>query len=150
MKIHSIATIFLTIAMCLPGAGQSSDRLVEFDFAKKNSLDFLEYLKKIPITPIYSFEQPLVDWVKEEHIPALVALLDSQEKSMSVSLMASSHLRIKSTVGDEAAFLIAGYRAGKYPPGLNSRKLTQAEKNEIREWWKNFSRERARAGMNSG
>ena len=40
-----------------------------------------------------------------------------------------------STVADEAAFMIDGYRTGMYPPGLSARQLTNEKRNEITAWW---------------
>ena len=47
----------------------------------------------------------------------IVDLLDSTEPCASVSMSISSlHLESGSTVGQEAAFLIEGFRTGYYPP----------------------------------
>lgn len=60
------------------------------------------------------------DWVREEHIPALMQIMDSREKCGAVWLAVSSHIPPSSTVGQEARFIITGYFRGKYPPGLTS------------------------------
>ena len=84
---------------------------------------------------MYIFEKPIENFVKEEQLPFLIRMLDSNEPCMSVGLMVSSTIRLESTVGDEAAFLILGYRAKKYPVSLNSRAMTSEEKDELRRWW---------------
>lgn len=77
------------------------------------------------------------DWVREEHIPALMQIMDSQERCEAVMLSISSHIPLSSTVGQEARFIITGYFRGKYPPGLTSdRNVMSAE--EIRQAGKSW------------
>lgn len=77
-------------------------------------------------------------FVRSEHIPALIALLDSEEPCASVTLASSSTLLFDSTVGIEAAYLIEGYRAGEYPPDLNSTRQP-VDREEILRWWRERS-----------
>ncbi|ATQ73847.1 hypothetical protein CR152_04440 [Massilia violaceinigra] len=107
-----------------------------FDFSRESPTGFLIFLQKNKNQKIYFIREPVVNWVNDEHIPALIDLLDSQEQCMSVALRASSKIQMGSTVGNEAAFLISGYRAGKFPANVNSRVLSEEDKNEIRAWWR--------------
>ncbi|MDQ1832102.1 hypothetical protein [Massilia scottii] len=107
-----------------------------FDFSRESPTDFLIFLQKNKNQKIYFIREPVVNWLNDEHIPALIDLLDSQEECMSVALRASSMIQMGSTVGNEAAFLITGYRAGKFPANLSSRTLSEEDKNEIRAWWR--------------
>jgi hypothetical protein len=50
-------------------------------------------------------------------------------------MVQSSRIRLDSTIGDEVAFMIAGFRAGAYPPRLNSLPLMPSDVEEILEWW---------------
>jgi hypothetical protein len=76
------------------------------------------------------------DWIKESDLPALMDLLDASDPCAGVIGMASSASDTStSTVGNEAAYLIEGYRKGYYPPrALSTRPLCDVQ--EIREWWK--------------
>ena len=60
-------------------------------------------------------------WVEESDLPGLVALLESTEPCANVrSMISSVIIRERSTVGNEAAYLIEGFRKDRYPPGLVS------------------------------
>ncbi len=60
-------------------------------------------------------------WVTAEDLRALIPLLDSTEPCAAVALEASSRFDASgSTVGHEAAFMILGFRDGKYPPRHHS------------------------------
>ena len=77
-------------------------------------------------------------WVKEDHLPKLFELLDSEEKCASVvHALWSPHVDIgkPTTVGREAGFLIRSFRTQEYPAPLGST-MSEADKEELREWWK--------------
>ena len=75
-------------------------------------------------------------WIKEDDLPELMNLIDSTEPCPSVRAACSSYIGTgTSTVGNEAAFLIEGYRKGRYPPGLNSTR-PRPDIREIRSWWR--------------
>jgi len=79
-------------------------------------------------------------WVKEEHLPHLFDLLDSDEKcTLPVFFASSPHVDMGdgSTVGREAGFLIKNYMGQRYPAPLASR-LSDADKKELRKWWKEY------------
>ena len=79
-------------------------------------------------------------WVKEEHLPHLFDLLDSDEKcTLPVFFASSPHVDMGdgSTVGREAGFLIKNYMGQRYPAPLGSR-LSDADKKELRKWWKEY------------
>jgi hypothetical protein len=61
-------------------------------------------------------------------------LLDSEEKCAAVVDAHSSYLPPASTVGNEAAMMVDGFRQGSYPPRLSAR-YGAAAKQELREWW---------------
>lgn len=73
-------------------------------------------------------------WVKEEHLPTLIELLDSPTECLPVVHEKSSTLPSRSTIGQEAAFLVQGFRAGRYPPALFAEK-SGVTKQELRDWW---------------
>lgn len=98
-----------------------------------DALKLLRHLKEEATAP-YIFRTQIPGLVKKSDLPSLVALLSSTEKCMPVALEVSSVIRLESTVGDEAAFMIEGFREGRYPPGLNSRAYSVKEKAELRQW----------------
>ncbi len=80
------------------------------------------------------------NWVSAKDIPALIKLINSETPCSSVASVVSSYISPGiSTVGHEAAFIIEGFRKGKYPPHLNSSRW-QANKIEILEWWNNYQK----------
>lgn len=106
-----------------------------FDYQAQSPLFLLNYLtqKKTRIWLVGESS----GWVKESDIPALINLLDSEEPCSSVMSFLSSTIDTTwSTVGNEAAYLIKGYREDRYPPGLVSQHH-RWEKEEIQNWWNN-------------
>lgn len=111
-----------------------------FDFPKGDPLSFLEFLQQTRWRSSYVVDEPISQWVKREHLPALIRLLNSKLPCRAVVLTASSKMINGSTIGDEAAFLIQGFRAGAYPPALNSRPLDGEKLEEILNWWEAYRR----------
>ncbi len=106
---------------------------------EKGPVEFLESLKasvgrRIPVT----IQEPIRRWISERDIPALIERLDSQAPCLAVVDARSSFLPGISKEGDEAAFLIDGFRSGFYPPRLASRPYSRDEKAAIRNWWKDY------------
>ena len=77
------------------------------------------------------------NWITIDDIPKLIELIDSDTPCASVSSPYSSYISYEaSTIGNEAAFLIEGFRKGRYPSELNSVHYWKADKKEIKKWWK--------------
>lgn len=113
-----------------------------FDWQNKSPVDFLNMLKKLNKRENYIVHGIHKNWIKKSDIPHLMDLLNSSELCASVAMSQSSYIELGgSTVGAEAAFLIIGFQKGEYPPGLNSTrpKLTQKEKNNLKQWWSRFN-----------
>jgi hypothetical protein len=105
-----------------------------FDWDNHGALDFLEFLRGE--SGFYTVWGIHPAWVKEDDLPELMELLDSTEPCANVKSALSSYIDVESsTVGNEAAYLIEGYRTGRYPPRLNSTR-PRPDKREIREWWR--------------
>lgn len=105
-----------------------------FDYVEQGPMDLLELLRewKSP-----SWTAPIMPFglVKESDLPALIGLLDSTEPCANVQSMLSSAIDpTRSTVGNEAAYLIEGYRIDRYPPRLNSTR-PPCDIEEIKQWW---------------
>jgi len=84
---------------------------------------------------VLTIDDPVENWVQEKDLPKLMLLLDSPVPCSPVALSRSSFLPGVSSLGDQAAFLIQGFRAGVYPPALHSAKLEHGVKDDIRAWW---------------
>jgi len=113
-----------------------------FDYERYSPLEFLEYLKlgrqeaKGPFTSCMTVWSCPDSWIRREHLAPLADLLDSDEPCAAVVSAISSTLPWGgSTVGREAAFLMAGFRQGRYPPGLHSGTVNIAA---VKAWWQAY------------
>lgn len=106
------------------------------DLRKIPPLEFLDYLKTDtrPMR-VFTIKEPLECWVSEKDVPGLMNRLSSDKPSMSVALSIVSNIRKSSKEADEAAFLIKGFRFGKYPPTLGSEPISEGDIKAIRSWW---------------
>jgi hypothetical protein len=120
-------------------AAEPANQDTQHDLRRFTPMEFLAYLKTDtrPMR-VYTVGEPVRCWVTASDIPALMARLDSNEKSMSVVLGAASNIRKASREADEAAYLIEGFRHGKYPPTLSSVAVTGKEVSELRAWWADY------------
>jgi hypothetical protein len=106
-----------------------------FDWDRCTPNDFLNFLQKLN-QGFYFVGQQHKGWVKEKDLPVLFALIDSNQPCANVASVVSSFIDLnKSTVGNEAAWLISSFRSGEYPPGLNSTR-PKPNKKELKRWWK--------------
>jgi hypothetical protein len=105
-------------------------------WGKYTPLDFFDELKMHPDRPVSVMMAP-DDWIKKEHIEKLMEYVDSKEPAAPVVSLISSYYPFNqtSTVGNEALFLIAGYRAARYPPNLCSVYYFKPDVNEVKSWW---------------
>lgn len=143
-KIQVTISILLLISGCIssekaeekPVAPEQNFTTFQ-DWSKIDPLDFIEILKYAPETPLEILEGPPSDWIKEQHVSELMTLIDSQEPASPVVSLLSSYYPFNqtSTVGNEAMFLIEGYRTGRYPPRLSSLYYFNGSPEEFREWW---------------
>ena len=99
-------------------------------------VQFLDWLKSRDSPANFvSVHGPVQGWIRREHIPALLGLLDSRTKCAAIVEVHSSFLPGGSTIGDEAALMIQSYRDGHYPSRLSAGKISQEEKRDLRVWW---------------
>ena len=98
--------------------------------------DFLNELKARPDRAVTVMQAP-DDWIKKEHVAELIKYVDSKEPAAPVVSMISSYYPYNetSTVGNEALFLIAGYRIARYPPNLCSVYYFKPDVAEVKAWW---------------
>ncbi|MFZ2455074.1 MAG: hypothetical protein WAX07_01170 [Candidatus Altiarchaeia archaeon] len=101
-------------------------------------LDYLNELKAHPGNAVSVMQAP-DDWIKKEHVAELMKYVDSKEPAAPVVSLISSYYPFNqtSTVGNEALFLIEGYRAARYPPALCSVYYFHPDVNEMKAWWEN-------------
>lgn len=145
LRGYLLAIIFF---IALP-VGCATTEDAPYDFERGNAIQFINYLKTHVNEHgegMYTIQQPIKNWVQVDDIPALIELLKSNSPAAAVHLSASSSLRFKSTVRDEAAFLIEGYRANRYPPSLRSDEVSPEEVAELIDWWEKTCCEKHNTG----
>lgn len=105
-------------------------------------VEFLDELKKHPEKEVTIMQAP-DGWIKKEHVEELMKYVDSKEPAAPVVSFLSSYYPFNqtSTGGNEALFLIEGYRAARYPPGLCSLYYFHPDVNEVKAWWESSGKE---------
>jgi hypothetical protein len=104
------------------------------DWSTRTPLEHLNYLKA-PSKYGYTVWGCKEGWVKESDIPALMKLLDSGEEcSFQTSAKSAVMHTRRSTVGNEAAWLIESFRVGMFPPNISSA-VGAPSVTELRKWW---------------
>lgn len=136
-RLTSWLSVF-AIIVC--GCAATPERVVIGQGSPKALLQYL--VNNAALHPRYSIDEPVTCWIRREDIPYLVGRLDSRTPSLSVALRISSRIRTDSTEGDEALFLIEGFRAGRYPPSIASEPTEQSQREEVKRWWAEYSKER--------
>lgn len=99
----------------------------------------VEFLKALKMersdTDEYIFREPVKNWISKSDLPGLLALSNSREPCASIALATSSAWNSQgSTMGQEALFMIDGYRKGIYPPAPNSGGYSDAAAKELTDW----------------
>ena len=134
--ILSISLMACLLAACLPPGQSDQTRTCEVDWSKTDPLAFLEMLTRRPNAPCWLSQAP-EGWIKKEHVEYLLRQINSPEPAAPVVSLFSSYdpREETSTVGNEAMFLIEGFRKQRYPPGLCSVYHFEGEPDEFRKWW---------------
>jgi hypothetical protein len=105
-----------------------------FDWQTNGPQEFLKVLRDRD--SFYTVDGVHVGWIREADVPGLIALLESREPVAHVVMVISSYLpRARSFVGQEALFLVEGFRQGRYPPSTHSGGRFVERKQEILGWW---------------
>jgi hypothetical protein len=131
-----IAAFILCCSLAIPLS--AGDKAAGFDLSSSDPSKLLDTLTNGNFPgSVLVVGEPVENWVQEKDLPKLMLLLDSPVPCAPVVLARSSFTPRVSSVGDQAAFLIQGFRDGSYPPSLHSGRITPAVKDEIRAWWAN-------------
>ncbi len=123
------------------------------EFTDMTPLEFLTHLESHGTSNCH-FGRPPRGWIKEEHLPRLFELLDSEKKcGLPVSPVASPHVQMHkgSTVGREAALMIRNFKGRSetdkdelgdwkrvYPAHLGPSRSADTDKEELRKWWRQY------------
>ncbi|HNQ29670.1 MAG TPA: hypothetical protein PKM87_06080 [Methanolinea sp.] len=124
--------------------GQTDVHLTQGDscyFTTHTPIEYLDDLRMHPRSHVLVIDVPR-DWITPADVEHLMQEIDSTEPAAPVVSPLSSYRPFNqtSTVGNEALYLIEGYRAGKYPPALCSLHYFHPDKDEVRSWWEAYGR----------
>ncbi|MEN6611072.1 MAG: hypothetical protein ABFC24_09520 [Methanoregulaceae archaeon] len=103
--------------------------------------EYLNDLRKHPDISVTVLSVP-PDWITKKDAEFLIRLIDSDDPASPVISPLSSYMPVneKSTVGNEALFLLEGYRTGRYPPRLCSVGTFQPDRAGILAWWEAYGK----------
>ena len=142
--MRSLLALFALLIFCPPVVGQAPQPVDRgFDYGKKGPFEFLAFLIRLDErgVKVVSVADAPENWIRKEHLPLLVQLLESKEPCASVGSMRSSRLvaekdRKSSTVGHEAAYLIESFRHGLFPKyAVNSSSHVTLDRQALKKWW---------------
>lgn len=110
-------------------------------FNSHTPAEFLNDLRKHPGVQVMVLDVPR-DWITHSDVEHLMQEIDSTAPAAPVVSPLSSYRPFNqtSTAGNEALYLIEGYRAGKYPPALCSLHYFHPDKDEVQSWWETYGR----------
>lgn len=107
-----------------------------FLWQARGPLEFVEMLQRERFA--YTVVGYHHNWVLEQDIPGLVALLERTNSCAPVVAVTSSQIpREPSTVAREAAFMIHGFRTGYYPPEISS-EWWCCEEEDLKIWYRQW------------
>ena len=147
---HYVIILFICASPCFAedvtvesasADSRSLEFLKDFDWSVTPPLNFLELLKKHAgaIAVIKSGNKPPKDWVTNKDVKKLIGLVDSKTLAAPVVSEGCPFMPSGcSTVGNEAMFLIEGYRKGAYPPTLCSIYDFKGDPDECKRWWDEY------------
>ncbi len=119
--------------------GRSDTHLTTGDscyFETHTPIEFLNDLRMHPDEPVMVLDVP-EGWITREDAGLLRQEIDSGEPAAPVVSPVSSYWPYNqtSTVGNEALFLLEGYRTGRYPPDLCSVYYFNPNSTGMELWW---------------
>ena len=110
-------------------------------FESHTPIDYLYDLRMHPYQQVMILDVPDT-WITFHDAELLMQEIDSDEPAAPVVSPISSYWPFNqtSTVGNEALFLLEGYRTGKYPPALCSLYYFRPNKTDMRSWWNTYGK----------
>jgi len=110
-------------------------------FTTHNPVGFLSDLRMHPDSQVMILDVP-DNWITHADVERLMQEIDSADPAAPVMSPLSSYWPFNqtSTAGNEALFLIEGYRKGKYPPALCSLYYFHPDRDEVRSWWETYGK----------
>lgn len=140
MLERKVLVVFLTVFFATASFSEDSPLISrEFDWSEISPLEFLSILKyqEGSVLFLHYSDHPPEGWIKEEHVKELMRFVDSNEPAAPVLSKKGIKLPIyTSSVGNEAMYLIEGYRSKEYPPRLCSVYYFEPDREEYKSWWK--------------
>ena len=136
--------IVIPILLFLVGCTSSPVIRHSLEFTDMTPLEFLTHLERHETRDCYYMRSVPRGWVKEEHLPRLFGLLDSdKESALPVSAISSPHedMGKGSTVGSQAGLMIRSFRTHAYPAPLGSR-ISDTDKEDLRAWWRQYQKKK--------
>lgn len=111
-------------------------------FSTHTPREFLDDLRRYPDQPVMVIDVP-ENWITIHDAELLMQEIDSNDPASPVVSPISSYWPFNqtSTVGNEALFLLEGYRTGRYPPALCSLYYFKPDRTEMRSWWNTFGKQ---------
>ena len=118
---------------------RKTDSIGTRKFVNQTPVDLLNDLRMHPEQPVMVLDVP-DGWITLKDAGLLIQEIDSTEPAAPVVSPISSYRPSNqtSTVGNEALFLLEGYRTGTYPPALCSLTYFRPDKTEVRSWWETY------------
>ena len=104
-----------------------------FDFQSLGPKEFLNYLETLkgPFT-VYATH---IGWLRPADIPLLLSQVASEKPCAAVVSIYSQVAPIRSTIGNEAVFLLLAIRDGRFPPyGVSVGALDSGKRAELLNW----------------
>jgi hypothetical protein len=110
-------------------------------FRTHTPMEYLHDLRMHPHEQVMVLDVP-GDWITLHDAELLIQEIDSDDAAAPVVSPVSSYWPFNqtSTVGNEALFLLEGYRTGRYPPALCSVYYFRPDQNEVRSWWNTYGK----------
>lgn len=110
----------------------------QVDWERTRPMQFLYFLRshKDAVVFIEDSHRPPENWIKEEDVAQIMPLVRSEDAAAPVVSQSSSYLPShSSTMGNEAMFLVEGFRSKKYPPTQCSVYDFKPDPVAYTKWW---------------
>lgn len=136
--LAAIPFLVCAITQARPQDSRFVEASKELEWSGATPMDFLNLLKKYrhSVVVIDPGKTPPQGWIKQEHVAQLMQVIGSIEAAAPVILRTSPYMPPgESTVGNEAMFLIEGFRKKSYPPLEASVYYFKPNQAEYRRWW---------------